>query len=81
MLTVKRIKELKFEEGVAGKNYKTTLDLDVQKFASELLKDKSGSICVMDIYTWDIIAMVSSPTFDANKFVHGIDSKDWQDLI
>jgi penicillin-binding protein 2 len=77
----KRIKELKFVEGTAGKNYRTTLDIDVQKFTSELLKDKSGSICVMDIYTGDIIAMVSSPTFDANKFVHGMDTKDWQDLI
>ena len=35
----------------------------------------------MDIYTGDIIAMVSSPTFDANKFVHGIASEDWQDLL
>ena len=77
----KRVKELKFIQGTVGKNYKTTLDMDVQKFTSELLKDKSGSICVMDIYTGDIIAMVSSPTFDANKFVHGINSKDWQDLI
>ena len=77
----KRIKELKFEQGTAGKNYKTTLDIEVQKLASELLKDKSGSVSVMDIYTGDIIAMVSSPTFDANKFVHGITSKDWQNLI
>ena len=77
----KRIKELKFEQGTAGKNYKTTLDIEVQKLASELLKDKSGSVSVMDIYTGDMIAMVSSPTFDANKFVHGITSKDWQNLI
>ncbi len=77
----KRVKELKFIQGTVGKNFRTTLDMDVQKFANELLKDKSGSICVMDIYTGDIIAMVSSPTFDANKFVHGITSKDWQDLI
>ena len=77
----KRIKELKLIQGTAGKNYRTTLDIEVQKFASELLKEKSGSICVMDIYTGGIIAMVSSPTFDANKFVHGIASKDWQDLI
>ena len=77
----KRVKELKFIQGTVGKNYKTTLDMDVQKFANDLLKDKSGSICVMDIYTGDIIAMVSSPTFDANKFVHGIASEDWQDLL
>ena len=77
----KRIKELKLIQGTAGKNYRTTLDIEVQKSASELLKGKSGSICIMDIYTGDLVAMVSSPTFDANKFVHGIASKDWQDLI
>ena len=77
----KRIKELEFVQGTAGKNYRTTLDIDVQKFASKLIRDVSGSICVMDIYTGDVVAMVSSPTFDANKFVHGIAYKDWQDLI
>jgi len=77
----KRVKELKFIQGTVGKNYRTTLDMDIQKFANELLKDKSGSICVMDIFTGDIIAMVSGPSFDANKFVHGITSEDWQDLI
>ena len=77
----KRIKELKLIQGTPGKNYRITLDIEVQKLAGELLKDKSGSICVMDIYTGGLVAMVSSPTFDANKFVHGIASKDWQDLI
>ena len=77
----KRIKELKFVKGTPGKNYRTTIDQEVQKFASKLLKNKSGSICVMDIYTGDIISMVSSPTFDPNKFVHGITSEDWQNLI
>jgi len=77
----KRIKELTSVKGTVGKNFRTTLDQEVQNFASELLKGKSGSICVMDIYTGGLVAMVSSPTFDANKFVHGIASKDWQDLI
>jgi len=77
----KRIKELTSVKGTVGKNFRTTLDQEVQNFASELLKGKSGSICVMDIYTGGLVAMVSSPTFDANKFVHGIASKDWQDLL
>ena len=77
----KRVKELEFIQGQQGKNFKTTLDKEVQVFANELLKEKSGSICVMDIFTGDIIAMVSSPTFDANKFVKGISRKDWNDLI
>jgi len=77
----KRIKELEFVKGTVGKNFRTTLDQEIQKFTSGLLKEKSGSVCVMDIYTGDIIALVSSPTFDANKFVHGISQDDWQDLI
>ena len=77
----KKVKEFKFIKGTIGRNFKTTLDMDVQRFSSKLIKNKSGSMCVMDIYTGDIIAMVSSPTFDANKFVHGIAYADWQNLI
>ena len=77
----KRIKVLKFTEGIPGTNFKTTIDLDSQKYAMELIKEKSGSICVMDIYTGDIVIMASSPTFDANKFVHGISYDQWNNLI
>ena len=77
----KRIKELKLVQGTAGQDFRITIDQEIQKFVNQLVKDKSGSVCVMDIYTGDIVSMVSCPTFDANKFVHGISSKDWSDLI
>jgi len=77
----KRIKELELFKGNAGENFRTTLDQEVQKFTSELIKKKSGSVCVMDIYTGDIVSLVSNPTFDPNKFVHGISQEDWQALI
>jgi len=77
----KRIKELKFVQGKKGKSFTITIDEEVQKFSSQLLEGKSGSICVMDIYTGDIVAMVSNPTFNPNKFVHGISHDDWNSLI
>ena len=77
----KRIKQIQVNQGKAGKSFKTTLDFEVQKFSSELLKDKAGSICVMDIYNGDIVSLVSSPTFEANQFVHGLDKKYWKSLI
>ncbi len=77
----KRIKEVSIEPGKPGENFTTTLDLDVQKLSSKLLEGKSGTVCVMDIYRGDIVAMVSSPGFDSNKFVHGINQKDWDNLI
>ena len=77
----KRIKEISIDPGKSGKNFRTTLDLDVQETAAKQLEGKSGSVCVMDIYKGDIIAMVSSPIFDPNHFVHGINQKNWDKLI
>ena len=77
----KRIKEISIDPGKPGKDFRTTLDLEVQKLASNLLRGKSGSVCVMDIYKGDIVAMVSAPVFDPNKFVHGIKQTEWKDLI
>tara|TARA_B110000438_G_scaffold293771_1_gene334158 strand:- start:2580 stop:4505 length:1926 start_codon:yes stop_codon:yes gene_type:complete len=77
----KRVKELKFTQGSVGKNYRTTIDQEVQQYANEQIKNKSGSVCVMDIHTGDVVAMVSSPTFDPNQFVHGISIENWNKLL
>ena len=74
----RRISQLEFQKGKKGKTIKLTVDTEVQKLANELLKDRAGSICVMDIYTGEIIAMHSSPSFDPNLFVFGISQDDWQ---
>ena len=74
----RRISQLEFQKGEKGKNIKLTIDTKIQRYTSELLKDKAGSICVMDIYTGSIIAMNSSPSFNPNLFVFGISKDDWQ---
>ena len=78
----KRIREIKIDEGQAGKSFKTTLDYEVQKYTNELLKDKAAAVCVMDVYNGDIVSLVSSPTFEPNEFVrHGLDEAYWNSLI
>ena len=74
----RRISQLEFQKGEKGKTLRLTVDTKVQQLANELLKDKAGSICVMDIYTGSVIAMHSSPSFDPNLFVFGISQDDWQ---
>ena len=74
----RRISQLEFQKGEQGKTLRLTVDTEVQKLANELLKDKAGSICVMDIYTGSIIAMHSSPSFDPNLFLFGISKDEWQ---
>ena len=77
----KRIKEIQINEGIAGESFKTTLDYEVQKYTNQLLEDKAAAVCVMDVYNGDIISLVSSPTFQPNAFVHGLDKKYWNSLI
>ena len=77
----KRIKQIKVDLGQAGKNFKTTLDLEVQKYVAEILENKAASVCVMDIYNGDIISLVSSPSYDPNAFVHGVTQDYWKSLI
>ena len=74
----RRISQLAFQDGDKGKTIKLTVDTEVQKFINTLLYEKAGSICVMDIFTGQIIAMHSSPSFDPNAFVFGISQDNWQ---
>ena len=74
----KRIKQLDHTVGKKGKNITLTVDAEIQKFANDILIGKSGSISVMDIYTGEIVALHSSPSFDPNLFLHGISNKDWK---
>ena len=74
----KRINELDYKEGKNGKTIKLTIDTEIQKFCNKLLNNKAGSISVMDIYTGEIVAMHSSPSFNPNLFLFGISQDDWQ---
>ena len=74
----RRISQLAFQKGDKGETIKLTIDTKIQELTNQLLKEKAGSICVMDIYTGAIIAMHSSPSFDPNSFVFGISQDEWQ---
>ncbi len=74
----KRVNQIDYKEGLQGKTIKLTIDTEIQKLCNKLLKDVAGSISVMDIYTGEIVAMHSSPSFDPNLFLFGISQDDWQ---
>jgi len=74
----KRISQLDHTDGLSGETIQLTIDTEIQKVCNELLKGMAGSISVMDIYTGEIVAMQSSPSFDPNLFLFGINQDDWQ---
>jgi len=76
----KRINQIDFQAGQQGKTIKLTIDTEIQKYTQKLLNEKAGSISVMDIYTGEIIAMNSSPSFDPNLFLYGIERNKWKEI-
>ena len=74
----KRINQIDYEEGLQGEKIKLTVDTEVQKLCNELLKDVAGSISVMDIYTGEVVAMYSSPSYNPNLFLFGISKDEWE---
>ncbi len=64
-----------------GEDLHLTIDLSLQRIAIEALKDKRGAIVAMDPNNGDILTFVSSPGYDPNKFVNGIDSKSYNELL
>jgi penicillin-binding protein 2 len=76
----KKVKQVAKNAGLKGKKFRTTLDESIQKISTEALQNVSGAVCVMDIYNGDIISMVSSPNFNPNSFVHGVNKDEWKQL-
>ena len=74
----KRINQLEYQKGKQGSKIRLTVDTEIQKLSAQLLANKAGSISVMDIYTGEIVAMYSSPSYDPNLFLFGISNDEWQ---
>ncbi|MDH3335264.1 MAG: penicillin-binding transpeptidase domain-containing protein, partial [Rhodospirillaceae bacterium] len=75
------IRELARQEGQVGDEVRLTINLDLQRFIAKLLGDESASAVVVDVHSGDVLAMVSSPSFDPNMFNKGLDQAQWDSLV
>ncbi len=68
------------KKAVEGHDLQLTLDLDVQTVAELAMQGKNGSVVALDPRSGEVLAMVSRPTFDPNKFAVRIKTKDWREI-
>ena len=64
-----------------GKNIYLSLDVSLQKAAMTALEGRRGAIVAIDPDNGDVLALASSPGYDPNPFVNGIDFKSYQALL
>ena len=63
-----------------GKDIKLTIDSELQKALYEQFQsDKSCSVA-MNPYTGEVLALVSTPSYDNNDFIMGLSSEKWAAL-
>lgn len=64
-------------EEANGENVQLTLDYEAQKTAYEELGSQAGATVAMNPTTGDLLAVVSSPSYDPNKMAHGISQEEY----
>jgi penicillin-binding protein 2 len=74
------MKQLYVKNPVSGNDIFLTIDLDLQKVAEAALGEDKGAIVALDPNTGEILAMVSHPSFDANRLSRGISNAEWEAL-
>lgn len=63
-----------------GQNVKLTIDANLQRSLYEQFKeDKSCSVAI-NPYTGEVLALVSTPSYDNNNFIMGMSNEQWADL-
>ncbi len=75
------IRELERKEGQRGSELVLTLDMALQRFATERLAEESGAVVVIDVHTGDVLCLASTPTYDPNAFSGGLTTKYWRQLV
>ncbi len=68
-------------EARPGQNLYLTLDLDLQQIAEEYFRDRVGSVVAMDPRNGEILALVSSPSYDPNWFTRRVTAEQWGELL
>lgn len=66
---------------INGKNLYTGIDMALQAYGEELMKNKLGAVVAIEPATGEILSFISSPTYDPNLLIGRIRSKNYSELL
>jgi penicillin-binding protein 2 len=74
----REVRTLETIEPIAGNNLYLNVNLDVQLAVENAFENKKGGCIALETKTGAVLALVSRPSFDPNKFASGITKEDWK---
>lgn len=76
------IRELRRQDGQPGQDVHLTIDIGLQEFVTQrVAAERRAAVVVMDAHKGDVLAMVSTPSYNPNAFNEGLSGKEWNRLI
>lgn len=63
-----------------GEKIKLTIDSELQTKLYNELKDNKGLFVVMHPKTGELLALVSTPSYNPNKFITGLSTDEWNEI-
>jgi penicillin-binding protein 2 len=63
-----------------GHNLYTTIDLELQRLAEKLMRNKTGGLVAMNPNNGEILAIVSSPDYDISRLSGRVDQEYWAEV-
>ncbi len=74
------LRVLEEDKPTSGEDLFLTLDSNLQTVANEAMRDRRGAVVAIQPKTGEVLAMLSTPAFNTNLFVNGINRKDYRAL-
>jgi len=77
----RKLRVISRKPSVPGQNILLTIDHELQLLAESKLEGNTGAVVAMNPKNGEILALASSPAYDPNLFISGIDSEAWSRII
>ncbi|HEY5561639.1 MAG TPA: penicillin-binding transpeptidase domain-containing protein [Clostridiaceae bacterium] len=65
---------------INGEDIKLTIDIQLEKAAYAQLSNEAGNCAIINPLTGEVLALVSTPSYDPNLFVLGMSDSQWKAL-
>ncbi|MDX8408856.1 MAG: penicillin-binding protein 2 [Mariprofundales bacterium] len=77
----RRVRTLRRQPSQGGGALRLSIDITLQQAAAQALGARTGAVVAMDVYSGEVLTLLSNPGFDTNLFITGLEQARWQQWL